>query len=76
MSIKKINFPNLAQIRPYQFGERLLIALDSKWLDLLEDEVKFSVSIKNSHLILTAKLNSQKIQSFKKNVSTSSFNHS
>jgi len=46
----------LGEIRPYQFEERLLIALDSKWLEFLEDEVKFLVSINNSQLILTAKL--------------------
>ena len=69
ISLKKINLPNLGQIKPYEFEKRIIIALDSKWLQLLEDEGKFLVSIKNNKLILTAKLNSQKIQSHKKNVS-------
>jgi len=66
ISLKKINFPNLAQIKPYEFEGHIIIALDSKWLELLDDEGKFLVSIKNNQLILSAKLNFQKMQSIKK----------
>jgi hypothetical protein len=56
----------LAQIKPYEFEGHLIIALDSKWLELLDDEGKFLVSIKNNQLILSAKLNFHKMQSYKK----------
>ena len=66
MSVKKINLPNFAETRPIKFEGYVIITLDSKWLELLEDDIKFLVSIKNNQLTLTAKLNSQKIQSIKK----------
>lgn len=61
LSKYSMNLPNLAQVRPIEFEGKIIIALDSNWLDFFKEDPQFIVSIKNDHLILSAKLNSQKI---------------
>jgi len=48
-----MNKSDFAELVPFRFNERLILSLDSKWLNhFLDDNVKFSVSIKNEHLVL------------------------
>ena len=44
---------SLGKIKPILFEEKLIIALDSKWLDFFKDKnAEFAVSIKNDRLTL------------------------
>ena len=44
---------SLGKIKPLLFEEKLIIALDSKWLDYFKDsDAEFTVYIKNDRLTL------------------------
>lgn len=46
---------SLGKIKPILFEEKLIIALDSKWLNFFKDkDVEFTVSIKNDRLTLVS----------------------
>lgn len=64
-----MNVPNLAKIKPYEYGDKLLISLDKKWFDFFAKE-EFTVSIKNDQLIISIKLDTQKIKDHKTDAKT------
>jgi len=48
-----MNKSDFAEIIPFKFNERLILSLDSKWLNyFLDENVKFSVSVADDHLVL------------------------
>lgn len=51
----------LAKIKPFEYGDRLVISLDKKWVDFFVEE-EFTISIKNNQLMISIKLDSQKIK--------------
>ena len=56
-----MNIPNLAKIKPFEFEDKLIISLDKKWVDFFVEE-KFTINIKKDQLIISIKLDSQKIK--------------
>lgn len=57
------DIPNFAEIKTERFDGKLILALDEEWLGYFEEEdVKFSVSIKDNRIILTGpKVSSKKL---------------
>ena len=48
-----MNKSDFAELIPFKFNDKLIISLDSRWLNyFFDDNVKFSASIKNDNLVL------------------------